>query len=144
MAHKNCKTRLSKKLTSFFPLMILPLLFDFLWLSNGSSKIGHHFREKGKKWCCWKLTVLLWVQIILIRFKLGFSGLIFTIWTCPKWFGTIEGQGINLSNTVNFQQRQRKQFGADQNNFYQSKIGQGVWHFLTVKVKPKIYFSTVL
>jgi hypothetical protein len=27
------------------------------------------------------------VQIILVRFKLDFSGLIFIIWTCPKWFG---------------------------------------------------------
>ena len=26
------------------------------------------------------------VQIILVRFKLDFSGLIFIIWTCPKWF----------------------------------------------------------
>ena len=26
------------------------------------------------------------VQIILVRFKLDFYWLIFTIWTCPKWF----------------------------------------------------------
>ena len=35
------------------------------------------------------------IQIILIRFKLDFSGLIFIIWTCAKWFGPIEGQGIS-------------------------------------------------
>ena len=55
------------------------------------------------------------VQIILVRFKLYFSGLIFIIWTWPKWigpvqndwystkiiwtvhnhFGPIEGQGIS-------------------------------------------------
>ena len=28
------------------------------------------------------------VQITLFRFKLDFSGLIFIIWTCPKWFGS--------------------------------------------------------
>ena len=27
------------------------------------------------------------VQIILVMFKLDFSGLIFIIWTCPKCFG---------------------------------------------------------
>ena len=27
------------------------------------------------------------VKILLVRFKLDFSGLIFIIWTCSKWFG---------------------------------------------------------
>ena len=26
------------------------------------------------------------IQIVLVRFKLYFSRLIFIIWTCPKWF----------------------------------------------------------
>ena len=30
------------------------------------------------------------VQIILVRFKLDFSGIIFVIWTCPKWFLSVQ------------------------------------------------------
>ena len=31
--------------------------------------------------------ILVWVQIILVTFRLYFSGLIFIIRTCSKWFG---------------------------------------------------------
>ena len=49
----------------------------------------------GPKWYDFVPSKLLWtgtncfvqVQIILVRLKLDFSGLIFIIWTCPKWFG---------------------------------------------------------
>ena len=39
------------------------------------------------------------VRIILVRFKLGFSGLIFIIWTCPKWFGPDQNK-LHPSETI--------------------------------------------
>ena len=39
------------------------------------------------------------VKIILVRFKLDFSGLIFIIWMVQNHFGPIEGQGIRSKNT---------------------------------------------
>ena len=60
------------------------------------SKFGHQLLAMSPVDLC---LVLLWVQndwmgkncfgrvqIILVRFKLDFSGLIFIIWTCPKLF----------------------------------------------------------
>jgi hypothetical protein len=41
----------------------------------------------GCKLFWWGLNCFGQVQIILVRFKIDFSGLIFIIWTCPKWFG---------------------------------------------------------
>ena len=40
-----------------------------------------------------------WVQIILVWFKSDFSGLIFKIWTCPKWFGSDQNK-LNLPKTI--------------------------------------------
>ena len=39
------------------------------------------------------------VQIILVRLKLHFSGLIFLIWTCPKWFGPDQNE-LDQSKTI--------------------------------------------
>ena len=42
----------------------------------------------GSKSFCSGPNHFVWVQIILVRFKLEFCSLIFIIWTCPKWFET--------------------------------------------------------
>ena len=42
------------------------------------------------------------VQIILFWFKLYFSGLIFIIWTCPKWFGSKQNE-LDPSKTIGTQ-----------------------------------------
>ena len=44
------------------------------------------------------------VQIILIRFKLDFSGLIFIIWTSPKWFGPNQNK-LDPSKTIGTRQK---------------------------------------
>jgi hypothetical protein len=39
------------------------------------------------------------VQIILVSFKLDFSGIFFIIWTCPKLFGRYQNK-LDLSKMI--------------------------------------------
>ena len=43
------------------------------------------------------------VQVILVRFKLNFSGLVFIIWTCLKWFGPNQNELVLDQNYWTFQ-----------------------------------------
>ena len=46
-----------------------------------------------------------WAQSILVRVKLDFSGLIFIIWTWPKWFGPHQNK-LDPSKTIGTQPTQ--------------------------------------
>ena len=43
-----------------------------------------------------------WIQIILVRLKLDFSGLIFMIWTCAKWLGPDQYKVDLSKNTIKY------------------------------------------